>query len=665
MRKFLHLYQLFLLLFVSNNCFSQLLPNYYPILESNKGLGNKQLSYNLYSVTSGTASPIDSAGFDTYIKGGVLQKYGATSLAVEKGTINTTSTTQYNVLNWNSTTQLQNAVFSGVSPYAGFADYFAIIVSGYFIPKETGTYLFTIEADDNDELVINNKIVVSQYVSGGHGPSAIGTHTGSITLTAGVKYQFRVRMQETAVGEQLNVFWQKPSEQSAGAWYQDAEELSSINIINNGLVQKLDFNNLYSYPLTGTKVYDILNNQHGTITGPTFNSKLNSLPSGNLYFNGNGQYIDFGTSPTNFPTGDISASVWINFSQLNNSSWNIFMTKWFNGINGGSSDFHYSVKYNGTNYKQNLYTTNTSDVYGSTIINPNSWYNLGFTLTNGVALQLYLNGLPDGNVVNLVSRTNGTSNYYLGDPRPGSLLCFTGYLGDVSIYNRALTQSEMLSNYNATKNNFAGIVQDGLKMNLINPPSSGITWTDISGNGNNATLNGSPTYTSANGGGYTTSSSSYISTNYNLGSSYTISLASSFNPTSYWATLWGNESWTVSKGYIAYLGSSSTINFGSPSGVTSISVTGINTVHIWDFVVTGTNYTLYKDGVSLSTGTLTAPSGGVSTNGLYFGARHANNGSSYTDACPGTYYSMRVYNRALSADEINTNFSFLRSSYGL
>jgi hypothetical protein len=137
------------------------------------------------------------------------------------------------------------------------------------------------------------------------------------------------------------------------------------------------------------------------------------------------------------------------------------------------------------------------------------------------------------------------------------------------------------------------------------------------------------------------------------------------NPSSFWATLWGNETWNATKGYIAYLGSSSTMNFGSPSGQTAITVSGINTVHIWDFVVNGTSYTLYKDGVSISTGTFTAPSGGLSTNGLYFGARHSNAGTSFTDACPGTYYSMRVYNRALSADEITTNFTVLRGNYGL
>ena len=662
MKKFIYQFQVLFFLFFTNFCYSQILPTYFPVLESNKGLGNRQLSYNLYSITSGSANPVDSAGFDNYIKTkGTLQKNGSTLLAVEKGTINTVASTQYNILNWNSNTQLQNAVFSGTSPYSGFGDNYALVISGYFIPKETGSYLFSIEADDNDELVINNKSLVSEYVLAGHGPSPIGTHTGSISLIAGVQYQFRVRMQEATVGEQLNLFWQKPSEQGAGIWYQDVEELSSVNVINRGLVHKLDFNNFYSYPLTGTKAYDIVNNNFGNISGATYNSKVNSMPSPALYFNGNAQSIDFGTSPTNFPSGDISASVWINFSQLNNASWNIFMTKWF----GGTTDFHYSVKYNGTNYKQNLYTTTSYDNYGSSVINPNNWYNLGFTLTNGGALQMYLNGLPDGNVVNSVSRTNGTSNFYLGDPRAGSTVCFTGYIGDVNIYNRALSQSEMLSNYNATKNNFSSIIQNGLMMNLINPPSSGSTWTDLSGNGNNVTINGSPSYTSSNGGGYTTSTTSYFSSNYNLTNIYTVSIAASFNPTTFWATVWGNESWNAGKGYIAYLGANSFINFGSPSGLTSIDVIGINTVHIWDFVVNGTSYTLYKDGVSIGTGTFTAPSGGLSTTGLYFGARHGNAGTSYTDACPGTYYSMRVYNRALSAAEIQTNFSSLRGSYGL
>ena len=82
-------------------------------------------------------------------------------------------------------------------------------------------------------------------------------------------------------------------------------------------------------------------------------------------------------------------------------------------------------------------------------------------------------------------------------------------------------------------------------------------------------------------------------------------------------------------------------------------------------MVTGTSYVLYKDGAQVGTGTFAAPVGGLSTNGLYFGARHNNAGTSAQDFCPGTYYSMRVYNRALSFEEIKSNFAALRSTYGL
>jgi hypothetical protein len=294
------------------------------------------------------------------------------------------------------------------------------------------------------------------------------------------------------------------------------------------------------------------------------------------------------------------------------------------------------------------------------------------TTFEGRYAKLYI----DGNLANTVDygSANATMTYaansiFLGAEAAGGTspegFYWQGKIATTSIYNKALSDAEVAQNFNVTKIRY-NIIQDGLVANFINPPSSGTTWTDASGNGNNATINGSPTYTSANGGGYITSSTSYFSLPYNLSNTYTVSIACALNPSTYWATIWGNESYDAGKGYIAYLLSNTSLRFGSPNiGVASITMSGINTVHIWDFVVNGTNYTLYRDGVSISTGTFTAPSGGLSTTGLYFGARHTNTGASFTDACPGTYYSMRVYNRPLSADEINTNFTVLRGNYGL
>jgi hypothetical protein len=221
------------------------------------------------------------------------------------------------------------------------------------------------------------------------------------------------------------------------------------NIVTSGLVQNLSASNTASYSGSGGTAWNDLsgNNNNGTLSGPTYYSTVNGLSIPSLYFNGNGQFVSFGSSPPNFPTGDISVSVWINFSVLNNLEWNIFMTKWFGG---STADFHYAVKYNGTNYKQNLFTTNSSDLYGTSIIAANTWYCLGFTLKNSGDLQFYVNGVPDGKFTS-VSRSNGNSTYYLGDYRPGPRICFTGYLNNVNLYNRTLNSDEMLNNYNATK----------------------------------------------------------------------------------------------------------------------------------------------------------------------------------------------------------------------
>jgi hypothetical protein len=213
-------------------------------------------------------------------------------------------------------------------------------------------------------------------------------------------------------------------------------------------------------------------------------------------------------------------------------------------------------------------------------------------------------------------------------------------------------------------------------MNLATAPGSatvGTTWTDISGNGNNGTLAGSNsylTYTSSYGGGITISgaeSGTYISTGYNISSNtFTISMAAAINPVSYWATWWGNDVYNSHQGYYAYMPSSSTLNFGSTNGPASYAISGYTSLAIWDFVINGTNVYLYKNGSLLTSSTITAPSGGYATDGLYFGSRHANaGGATNTDNCAGTYYSMRVYNVALNSTQIAQNYAALKGTYGL
>ena len=226
----------------------------------------------------------------------------------------------------------------------------------------------------------------------------------------------------------------------------------------------------------------------------------------------------------------------------------------------------------------------------------------------------------------------------------------------------------------------AGVVSSGLVFNLQSAPSSGTTWTDASGNGYNGTLQGSASYSSANGGGIKLNNSTYLGTDYisvpyNIGSTTsTIEIIASFNPTSWWATLWGNEAYSSSKGYFAYMVNSTSISWGSPtSSLTSATITASNAIRQWIFVINGTSKSLYLNGSQVgTTATVANPTGGYATGNFYFGARHTNLGTSYTDVMNNStsanqpvFYQMRLYNKALSGAEITQNYDAVKSTYGI
>ena len=223
------------------------------------------------------------------------------------------------------------------------------------------------------------------------------------------------------------------------------------------------------------------------------------------------------------------------------------------------------------------------------------------------------------------------------------------------------------------------IVSSGLVFNLFTAPSSGTTWTDASGNGYNATLQGTPTYVSNNGGGIRLNNAAYtgtdyISVPYNIASTTsTIEIVASFNPTSHWATIWGNEAYSFSRGYFAYMPNASTINWGSPTAnTTAATITASNSIRHWIFVINGTSKSLYLNGTQLGTTATLANPSTYATSEFLFGARHTNAGTGATDklnnstvANQPVFYQMRVYNKALSGSEITQNYNAIKSTYGI
>jgi len=189
---------------------------------------------------------------------------------------------------------------------------------------------------------------------------------------------------------------------------------------------------------------------------------------------------------------------------------------------------------------------------------------------------------------------------------------------------------------------------------------------------------GSPTYVSNNGGGIrlnnpTYGGTDYISVPYNISSNtVTVEVVASFNPTTHWATIWGNEGYSAGRGYFAYMSTSTNIIYGKPGGTVAETITASNSVRHWTFVINGTTQSLYLNGSQVGTSdTVTNQTLFVSTEFL-FGARHTNAGTGATDkmnnstsALQPVYYQMRVYNRALSGTEITQNYNAVRGTYGI
>jgi len=109
------------------------------------------------------------------------------------------TTTAYNALYYSQT------FFTGVP---NGASYFGIETTGWFVPKETGTYTFAIDGDDAVDFLLDGVVITSFYGVHGFG----GYRYGTINLVAGRAYTLKARFQQVGGGWGLYVIWKRPSQ---------------------------------------------------------------------------------------------------------------------------------------------------------------------------------------------------------------------------------------------------------------------------------------------------------------------------------------------------------------------------------------------------------------------------------------------------------------------
>lgn len=221
------------------------------------------------------------------------------------------------------------------------------------------------------------------------------------------------------------------------------------NIVTDGLVLYLDAANprsIISGSITWNDLTKNLNN--GTlINGPTYNT----TNGGNIVFDGSNQLIDCGnTSILQITQGSICA--WFKATNTNFSyngvlskrnAWGIFL------VNNILSIFDWGNYYaSGFDINQGLRSTGIN-------VGDNNWYNvvLTFTETTGIPSNnaiIYLNGIPV--LITTVRHYDQTYSVQLAEANFNQF--FTGNISATKIYNKVLTPSEVLQNYNALKNRF-------------------------------------------------------------------------------------------------------------------------------------------------------------------------------------------------------------------
>ena len=230
----------------------------------------------------------------------------------------------------------------------------------------------------------------------------------------------------------------------------------SPKIITEGLVLSLDAGNVKSYPGSGTVWTDKSGRgNNGTLTnGPTFSS----ANGGSIVFDGVDDYCNLG--PTNVVIGNnlskITYCQYIKFTStvrmysfaLKRVAGGTLASIELNNLGGTGTDIGQITCFYRNTLDSNFNYLNFNDGY-----NDGQWYYVVATISETEG-NMYVNGELKKTVEGGILSTN-TNN---ADATVGSFdntqLFFNGNISNTQIYNRALSASEVLQNYNATKSRF-------------------------------------------------------------------------------------------------------------------------------------------------------------------------------------------------------------------
>lgn len=215
------------------------------------------------------------------------------------------------------------------------------------------------------------------------------------------------------------------------------------NIVTDGLVLNLDAINPNSYPQSGTIWYDTSGyGNNGTLTNGTSWTPNGSQTS--FSFDGVDDYV---ISQNNPILSVMTCSVWAKVINLVNNRY------FFNKLPSNANNSNYGLNFN-SDFSLRLGSWNGStgsEIFSNYKVPANTWFNV-VGIYNSSSSSIYINGVLDN--VGFVSPVNSGSKITIGANPAGVLYPINALIPIFHLYNRVLTASEILQNYNALKSRF-------------------------------------------------------------------------------------------------------------------------------------------------------------------------------------------------------------------
>ena len=221
-------------------------------------------------------------------------------------------------------------------------------------------------------------------------------------------------------------------------------------IVTSGLTLCLDAANRNSYPGSGTIWRDLSgNNNNGTLTNFGAQSFFSKEVGGSIIFDGSDDYVSLGNF-TGIGTSNRTICVW---TKSTTATYGSYRPVTFATDDTSTDTPSYTLVLGGTRADFGSGGTPYDGYisYNSYVVG--TWVFIVATINTSKTCTAYINGLSVGtatstgtigaNSVGYLGRYNGFYGQY-----------FQGSIANFSLYNRVLSASEVLQNFNATRRRF-------------------------------------------------------------------------------------------------------------------------------------------------------------------------------------------------------------------